>query len=60
LKIAQATTQERRKAVTDKDAAFIESGLQGQFSVKRAAMYTKDKGARNIFDLMGDDIKRAF
>lgn len=60
LKIAQATTQERRKAVTDKDAALIESGLQGQFSVKRAAMYTKDKGARNIFDLMGDDIKRAF
>jgi len=60
LKIAQATTQEKRKAVTDKDAALIESGLQGQFSVKRAAMYTKDKGARNIFDLMGDDIKRAF
>lgn len=60
LKIAQATTIEKRKAVTDKDAALIESGLQGQFSVKRAAMYTKDKGARNIFDLMGDDIKRAF
>lgn len=60
LKIAQLTTQEKRKAVTDKDAALIESGLQGQFSVKRAAMYTKDKGARNIFDLMGDDIKRAF
>lgn len=60
LKIAQATTKEKRKAVTDKDAALIESGLQGQFSVKRAAMYTKDKGARNIFDLMGDDIKRAF
>lgn len=60
LKIAQATTQEKRKTVTDKDAALIESGLQGQFSVKRAAMYTKDKGARNIFDLMGDDIKRAF
>lgn len=60
LKIAQVTAQEKRKAVTDKDAALIESGLQGQFSVKRAAMYTKDKGARNIFDLMGDDIKRAF
>lgn len=60
LKIAQVTTQEKRKFVTDKDAALIESGLQGQFSVKRAAMYTKDKGARNIFDLMGDDIKRAF
>lgn len=60
LKIAQVTTQEKRKTVTDKDAALIESGLQGQFSVKRAAMYTKDKGARNIFDLMGDDIKRAF
>ena len=60
LKIAQLTTQEKRKAVTNKDAALIESGLQGQFSVKRAAMYTKDKGARNIFDLMGDDIKRAF
>lgn len=60
LKIAQATTIEKRKAVTDKDAALIESGLQGQFSVKRAAMYTKDKGARNIFDLIGDDIKRAF
>lgn len=60
LKIAQVTVQEKRKAVTDKDAALIESGLQGQFSVKRAAMYTKDKGARNIFDLMGDDIKRAF
>lgn len=60
LKIAQVTAREKRKAVTDKDAALIESGLQGQFSVKRAAMYTKDKGARNIFDLMGDDIKRAF
>lgn len=60
LKIAQLTTKEKRKAVTDKDAALIESGLQGQFSVKRAEMYTKDKGARNIFDLMGDDIKRAF
>lgn len=60
LKIAQVTAQEKRKAVTDKDAALIKSGLQGQFSVKRAAMYTKDKGARNIFDLMGDDIKRAF
>lgn len=60
LKIAQVTAQEKRKAVTDKDAALIESGLQDQFSVKRAAMYTKDKGARNIFDLMGDDIKRAF
>lgn len=60
LKTAQRIAQERRKAVTDKDAALIESGLEGQFDVKRAAMYTKDKGARNIFDLMGDDIKRAF
>ena len=60
LKVAQRIAQERRKAVTDKDAALIESGLEGQFDVKRAAMYTKDKGARNIFDLMGDDIKRAF
>lgn len=60
LRIAQATTQERRKSVTDKDAALIGTGLKGQFDVKRAAMYTKDKGARNIFDLMGDDIKRAF
>lgn len=60
LKAAQRIAQEKRKVVTDKDAALIESGLEGQFSVKRAAMYTKDKGARNIFDLMGDDIKRAF
>lgn len=60
LKAAQRIAQEKRKAVTDKDAALIESGLEGQFAVKRAAMYTKDKGARNIFDLMGDDIKRAF
>lgn len=60
LKTAQRIAQERRKAVTDKDAALIESGLEGQFDVRRAAMYTKDKGARNIFDLMGDDIKRAF
>lgn len=60
LKEAQRIAQEKRKAVIDKDAALIESGLEGQFSVKRAAMYTKDKGARNIFDLMGDDIKRAF
>ena len=60
LKAAQRIAQEKRKVVTDKDAALIESGLEGQFSVKRAAIYTKDKGARNIFDLMGDDIKRAF
>lgn len=60
LKAAQRIAQEKRKAVTGKDAALIESGLEGQFAVKRAAMYTKDKGARNIFDLMGDDIKRAF
>lgn len=60
LKAAQRIAQEKRKAITDKDAALIESGLEGQFDVKRAAMYTKDKGARNIFDLMGDDIKRAF